>query len=220
MGLFKKRNENSEMSKKTSGYQAQDLNQLPNLPEIPRLQDLPEMDTEDEDDHSDAPLPQLPSFPNNSLGDKFSQSTIKEAVAGGKRGNSGRDADNYSSDEEPDEDWMMQESPEEDSFKEMQKGIMPGNKMENTRKIYPSYSKMQYSSERREEPVFIRLDKFEESLKVFEETKEQISEIEHLLSNIKEIKQKEEDELNSWENRLQEIKRQVEKVDQDIFSKV
>jgi len=55
---------------------------------------------------------------------------------------------------------------------------------------------------------------------LFENIRRQISEIEHLIKNTKDIKTREEEELNSWENQLQEIKKQVEKVDQDIFSKI
>jgi len=220
MGLFnKKKEEVKDMPKKTMSSAMP----YPTLPEIPKLPDFPGMDEEENNDYSDEPLPQLPSFPNNSLGDKFSQNTIKEAVAGEKRGNLGMNADNFSPDEEDesDENWMKQESPDMNPFKGMQKGIMPPErKMEQQPpRMHQSYSK-QYTSEKKAEPVFIRLDKFEESLKVFEETKEQISEVEHLLANIKEVKEKEEAELSSWENKLQEIKRQVEKVDQDIFSKI
>jgi len=73
---------------------------------------------------------------------------------------------------------------------------------------------------RTDEPIFIRIDKFEESLKVFEKVKEKISEIEHLLRETKELKEQEQLELSNWEQEIQKLKLQIEKVDEDIFSKI
>jgi len=84
----------------------------------------------------------------------------------------------------------------------------------------PSHFKHAYSSTRKAEPIFIRIDKFEESLKIFEKAKDQISEIEDMIRQTKEIKAKEEEELNAWENEIQLLKQEVEKIDQDVFSKV
>lgn len=72
----------------------------------------------------------------------------------------------------------------------------------------------------KDDPVFIRIDKFEESLKVFEKTREQIQEIEDLVKHAKDLKIKEEEELSKWEEEIQTIKNQIGKVDKDIFSKV
>ena len=70
------------------------------------------------------------------------------------------------------------------------------------------------------EPVFIRIDKFEESLKIFEATKKQLIEIEKLLAHTKNIKDQEEKELQDWENDLRNIKARIEKIDKDLFSKL
>ena len=52
------------------------------------------------------------------------------------------------------------------------------------------------------------------------ETKQQISEVEKMLREIKKVKEKENEDLIFWENELQKIKGQIEKVDEDIFSKI
>jgi len=70
------------------------------------------------------------------------------------------------------------------------------------------------------EPIFIRIDKFEEGLKVFEKTKEKVIEIEKTLRDINKIKEAEEKELENWEEEIRDIKTHIEKVDQDIFSKI
>ena len=47
-----------------------------------------------------------------------------------------------------------------------------------------------------------------------------IIKIEKTLKNIKEVKENEERELASWENEIEMIKKQIEKVDKNIFSKI
>lgn len=70
------------------------------------------------------------------------------------------------------------------------------------------------------EPVFVRLDKFEESLKIFEKTKSKVAEVEKKLNDTKRIKEEEEKELELWENEINMIKEQLEKIDENIFSKI
>ena len=184
MGLFKK-------DKKTEQKEV-----LPQLPELPKLPELSQI--EDKGLYSQS-VNQLPKFPNNSLGEKFSQNIIKEAVAGGKEGEEGFDADDFA-----EEKMQMMQKPTKRQFaQEIPIGFQ----------VTPNKIK-------KAEPVFIRLDKFEESLHLFEKTKKQISEIEIMLNNIKRLKDQEEKELEFWEKEMQSIKTQIEKVDKDIFSKV
>ena len=70
------------------------------------------------------------------------------------------------------------------------------------------------------EPVFVRIDRFEEGLKLFEGIKNQISEIERVLAETRRLKEREEAELHSWENELKRMKGEIEKMGRDIFSKV
>ena len=81
-------------------------------------------------------------------------------------------------------------------------------------------SRVRSGASGRDEPVFIRIDKFEDSLKIFEKTREQIQEIEDLVKHARELKAKENEELMKWEEEIQAIKEQIGKVDRDIFSKV
>jgi hypothetical protein len=74
--------------------------------------------------------------------------------------------------------------------------------------------------EKKAEPVFIRLDKFETTIEAFEEIKAKIIEIEDLLKKIKEVKTKEEEELVSWEKEIQVIKTRIDSIDKNIFNKL
>ena len=99
MGWFSK-NEKSE-------------DKVPELPELPKLPALPEREESE-------PLHQLPSFPDSSLGSKFSQNAIKDAVAGRKEDDGGFDANDFRLDNE------METMPKPLN-KPMKKEISPGD---------------------------------------------------------------------------------------------
>lgn len=197
MGLFKK--DKKEAEKK-------ELPKLPELPELPSMNYEKDYDSStqfpsiDEFPHlmEKESLPQLPSFPNNSLGDKFSQNTIKEAVSG-KKESEMEDADEFE-DEEPQ---MMQQPPEEPMLERI------GGR---SSMITPRVA--------RAEPIFIRLDKFEESMELFSKLKQEIRDIQELLDETKKLKDEEEKELEKWQKEMQEMKKQIEKIDSDLFSKI
>lgn len=204
MGLFNKKEDIKEVKKSISS--------VPELSELPKLPDFPYMD---ESSDEEGPLPQLPRFPNNSLGNKFSQNTIKEAISGKKEEEEVFDAEDFSEEEKRMMQKPLQRSSMEDS-EEYETGISMKPKL---REISQNFVEKNYMT-KKTEPVFIRIDKFEESMKIFHDIKTQISEIENLIKMTKEVKAKEEEELTSWQNEIQSIKDQIEKVNQDIFSKI
>ena len=174
MGLFKKKEE-----KKV---------EIPKLPELPRLPELPNLPDSEKD--SDELISQLPTFPRSSLGDKFSQYNIKDAITGGK--------------ENGDE--------EEEELPALQKPLII-KEIKNE-----DFSRPEKVKEA--EPLFIRIDKFEEGSKNFEEVKKQISGIEKMFNNLKSVKDEEEKELNSFEEEIRRIKERVENIDNNVFSKI
>jgi flavodoxin len=164
------------------------------LPELPKLPKLPQIGNKDLE-LSDEPISQLPSYPPDSFGEKFSQNAIKEAVTG-KTG----DKEVFDADE---------------SLDEIEKKTMP-EPLGLTKSFHGNLKTKGATLE----PVFVRIDKFEEGLKIFERTKSKISEIEKLLEEMKKINEKEERELQSWEKEIQTMKKNFEKINQDIFSKI
>lgn len=168
------------------------------LPDLPKLPELPRADDEERQIHK------LPSFPSNSLGTRFSHNTIKEAVTG-------EEEDELPADDFLDEDErrMMREPARKPLTEEI------GEEM-------PSRLKKLESGREKSiiEPIFIRIDRFEEALKIFNETKKKILEIDRILEDVRKIKEKEENELKTWENETRYMKEQIEKVDKDIFSKI
>lgn len=184
------------------GWFNKEQSRIPELPELPKLPELPSEQITSER------LPQLPKIPSSELGERFSQNLIKEAVTGEK------------------EDYVE----EEDEKEEISSMILPHLRTHLTQEI-PLKKTIPFrreipeefreaSKKIKEEPIFIRIDKFEESLKIFEKTKERISEVEKMLRDIKRIKEEEEKEIVIWEEELQNLKDQIERVDQDIFSRI
>jgi hypothetical protein len=204
MGLFNKKENMKEVRSNVPS--------VPELPELPKLPDFPYMDESSNEVES---LPQLPRFPNNSLGNKFSQNTIKEAISGKKEEEEVFDAEDFSGERMGMMQKPLQRSVTDDS-EEYETGVLMKPKL---REISQSFVERNYMT-KKAEPIFIRIDKFEESMNIFHDIKTQISEIESLIRTTKEIKAKEEEELVSWQNEIQAIKDQIEKVNQDIFSRI
>ena len=172
------------------------LPEMPNLPELPKIGD----------DLSG--LPQLPSYPSDLLGEKLSQSAIKDAVSGEKES----DKEVFEADDSfPEIKERMMQKPPKDLTKEI-----------STKKIrtLPEIETQDFIKTKESEPVFVRIDKFEESLEIFEKARKKISEIEKFLVEIKRVREKEETELQEWENEIQTIKKQFEKIDSNLFSKI
>ena len=164
---------------------------VPQLPSLPELPELPKME--------DERLPQLPSFPSNQVGERFSQNAIKEAVTG-------KEVNEVDADESIGTR-MMQEPPIPYT-RDIREAQVPKKFREAAKLVKKS------------EPVFIRIDKFEQSLDVFEKTKKKVMEIEKMLKDVKKLKEEENVELSNWEREIQTTKEQIERVDKELFSKI
>ena len=185
---------------------------LPELPPLPKLPDLPLGSSTNLQFKPNI----LPRFPSSSLGNKFSQDTIKDAISGEKE-----DEEANESDEEVQtmpklpSNPLAQEAPQEkdESVREIRPIMMKQNRLEEK-----EYS-MQKSQEK-SEPIFVRLDKFEENMELFDKIKKQFIGVEKILEDIKHTKEDEDRELESWQQKLQTMKNQIDKIDRDIFSKI
>jgi len=207
MGLFKKSEKKEEKPQDKSIVPS--LPELPKLPTINKLPELPSLPNVDlVKEPIEAPtekLSQLPSFPNNPLGNKFSQYSIKEAIAGKK------EVDEVEVDEFPEEEIQMIQKPlikrtvKEDLDTDSYTTPVSSNFNIKTKEI---------------EPLFIRIDKFEEGSETFNEVKKQVIEIEKFFNDLKKVKESEEKELKLFEDELKEIKGKIESIDKNIFSKL
>ncbi len=207
MGLF---NKNKKEEGSYSG-----LPELPKLPELPPIESRPGQERQ-------MPKPNaLPRFPSSPTGNRFSQNTIKDAVSGEKEGNvvnefedeiqkMPRFPDMPKGNREGD---FPEEEDNEDTKEEIPARALPNKR----REVVPS---SRSSLQQNDEPIFVRLDKFEESMDVFDRIKKQLSGAEKLLNEIKSVKEREDKELGEWRSKMESMKSQIEKIDKDIFSKV
>jgi len=162
------------------------------MSKLPKLPELPDLPRIEEER-----LPQLPSFPSNQVGERFSQNAIKEAVTGREE--------------------VTEDADESVGTRMMQSPPIPYSRdIEET----PSEFKEAAKLVKKAEPVFIRIDKFEKILEVFEKEKKKVMDIEKMLKDIKKLKEKEDEELSKWEMEIQTTKEQIERVDKELFSKI
>jgi len=172
---------------------------IPELPRLPRLPDLPNWEEKN--------ISSLPSFPSSPAGKRFSQESIKDAVSGKK------EEDDFYADEFPNSEMRMMREP-------LRKPMTEEVEEEIDEEFSESPVSPTKTFKQETEPVFVRIDKFEEGLRTFEAIKSQISEIEKILAETRRIKEKEDIELRSWENELKRMKGEIEKISRDIFSKI
>jgi hypothetical protein len=98
-------------------------------------------------------------------------------------------------------------------IKSYTKEITPEQKEVEIRRVPEVYQKQ-------DQPVFIRLDRFQSSLKNFQEIKKQMQDIESYIADIKSIKSKEDAELEAWSKELAEVKAKLESIDSTLFAKL
>jgi len=193
---------------KLPGYDNEPMTPPSYSQEEPMIKEFPTIPEEYTKEDTET-IHQLPSFPTSETGQQFTRNSIKSAITG----------NNYEPEAEelPTTDYKdltisppTTKLPQEEPSKIKEIKEIEGQPM------------IDYEVERPKsnEPIFIRIDKFEESLKIFDGVKGRLGEIENMLSEVKELKEKEQIELTAWEESIQKLKHQIEKVDSDIFSKI
>lgn len=187
---------------------------IPELPKLPPLPDAPQL-PEIKKEPKEEPNFTLPSLPSSNIGQRINQDMIKGAVSG--RNNEEKEDEIYL----PSEHLQKPRVQEIPNFRRMQ-----GSRtleMSDYQQIRPKnfdFQNFQESRTKTSEPLFIKLDKYEHTLSTFNEIKLRVSEIESLLKNIKEIKSKEERELDNWEREIQTIKARLDQVDRELFKNI
>ena len=83
----------------------------------------------------------------------------------------------------------------------------------------PSMQRMEMPMARsREEPIFVKIDKYREALMNLETIKRKLHDTSNLLEKIKETRAKEEEELNIWAEEINAIKEKISVIDKKLFS--
>ncbi len=156
---------------------------------------LPELSESYDSDFSNN-LPALPSFPNNSTGESLGIQAIKHAI--NPRFDEPGIYDNETHKE------FSNDSVINEHLVTLSKSRFP--------EIVEEFS-------REAEPIFVKLDKFKYAVENFEKVREKVGDIGKMLEQIKEIREKEDAELRSWEENLRSIKLKIESIDNSLFKK-
>lgn len=181
---------------------------LPELPELPSISE----------DYGGDSSHQLPVLPSNDFGEKFSQNRIKDAITK----------------EKDDEELDLPELPRERVPISGSLKNPPVQERVSEEECVPSFTrevieergkhiergKFNSSTSKKQDPVFIRIDKYQESLEVFEKTREKLAEVEDLFKRSKLLKEEEAKQIEEWERQIQEIREHVQKIDKEMFSKI
>ncbi|MFH1326820.1 MAG: hypothetical protein ABIH59_01705 [archaeon] len=232
MGFFSRKKKN----------EAPTLSKLPEASSIPVPQNIPQNTLQ----QTPPPQPQqnfsLPTFPPSNLGNSINQNVIKEEITRGNAKNHSREASSIPPlplTNHP-QTLELEQIHSRHQRQEIESPIPhpPHHKIPKTLEIAgqpktprtleavdfepPKEHKGGKTSSRtmKAEPLFIQLDKFEETISAFDEIKLKISEIESLLRSVREVKRKEEEKLNHWEEEIDKIKVQLGKIDQELFNKI
>jgi hypothetical protein len=70
------------------------------------------------------------------------------------------------------------------------------------------------------ELVFVRIDKFQEAQKDFNDVKRKVKEIESLLREVKAINQKEDAQVSEWVRDLEQVKTLLIEIDSKVFNQL
>jgi len=73
---------------------------------------------------------------------------------------------------------------------------------------------------KKNEPIFVRIDKFESALEGIKDIKKKIDEMESLLTSLRQVNAKEDLELSAWEKEINSIKSRIDSIDANLFGKL
>lgn len=189
---------------------------LPDLPTRKRFFDDFDLDGEEKEEKH--PLPAFPDTPGHN---QFSQAAIKDAV--------GEEVDESDLPELPElpeekEVRVANSKPKIVEMEEWKPEIPLGmSRIEPPEESIEVPRKEDFRSLRREigsPDIFVKIDKFRNARKTFNEVKAKLNEIDDLIKRIRETKMREEQELSAWERDVQNIKSRVKDVSENIFEKV
>lgn len=199
---------------------------LSELPELPEMPDLPPMNTQvtqekavekkvfQEPIKSVAKpsirdeLPALPTLSSSKTANKLNQDLIKSSFETDKKP--------YTQELEPSGRFRIEDS---DSIREADSRRKEDLKKFDIPRVHEKLVRLPYKEDKAE-PVFVRIDKFQNALKSFNEIKKQLVAIEDYLAEVREIKAKEEQELGEWDKEIIEIKSKLDSIDREIFNKL
>ena len=196
---------------------------MPKIPTSPALPELPKL----EQPEPKKDLPELPSFPATSKNDNLNQEMVKSAVVDtpspGENEVSGQTATLPAIESSKEKSSIPPKPSIQNPISSPPKMPLipeaPKPTVEEVPKI-PTVQSPSKPTQHANEPIFIRIDKFQTSQKNFETIKDKVSQIESVLKKIKDVKSQEEEELKGWAKDVEKIKSRLGEINDDIFNQI
>lgn len=222
---------------------------VPEIPPAPEFPNLPEITSKAPEKPEPIKHQELPSLPNTSFGQELNSEMVKSAVTdhdGGippKQSRIESPPRKIELKEESLESPIIS-SPPQDSFEEFPiQSFSPQKINEEPSPQFQNHTEPRIpsimerppkrktlelsrtnlepeSKTKQEEPIFVRIDKFQNAKKDFKEIQKKIKQIELTLRKVQEEKLKEDKEVSSWIENLEKVKSRLNEIDSEIFSKV
>lgn len=152
------------------------------------------------------PLPQLPKYGDQDL------SIVKNTLQGPNKIQNPEDYNNYQ------ENQNKYYPPTNQGYEIKEKKEL--RTIEVPEDYEPPLSKIPRKKLNKEGSVFVKIEKFQNSIENFERIKEKLNEIQETIIKIKRVRSKEEEELKQWELEVQAIKARIENIDNILFDKI
>lgn len=189
----------------------EDKKKLPDLP-LPRIPANPHI-IHPPEDNEEAEHHLLPSFPDSPIDKGFSQTAIKDAVNSEKKEENKFDSFDFNKRGGT----KVIEMDDFDNSGDNDGELIGGGASEPRKNRDFSYLS------RRAEPrgdVFVKLSKFNSAKTALRDIENKLNDIENMIKKIKEIKMREEQELNVWDSEIVQAKNKVKEVSENIFEKI
>ena len=189
---------------------------VPEIPPAPKLPDLPDMPK-----LKDEGTKELPKLPDTNFGEDLNNEIVKSAVD---------DSEKFGENLELREDKIpsppLHYNKPPSSFRHRP----PQNEQNEHFELHEPHRRrtLELSPQVRtedsptspHEPIFVRIDKFQQAQKDFNDIKNKVKDIEETLRKFKETKSQEDTEVNLWTQNLEKIKARLDSIEQQIFSKI
>lgn len=189
---------------------------IPSIPKAPALPELPQPEGVRGKD-----LPELPTFPMGSKNENLNQEMVKSAVAEiPSLGEEEVSVDIPSGIHVREDSDLPRLPPMKRETRELPPIPTIPRMVDQPRISMPTNPTPISPKPSINEPIFIRLDKFQTSQKNLETIKEKIAKVEVVLKKIEDTKAKEEAELKAWMEDINQVKAKIAEIDQDIFDQI
>lgn len=93
----------------------------------------------------------------------------------------------------------------------------PIRKMSIEKPVLPTSTLQRRSLIEEGKPLFVKIKKYKEAIKIIGSIKEKLNETETILSNLKKIKAQEDEELENWHRDILDIKEKLLDADKTLF---